>query len=79
MVPAMEDRKMRHSRVEFWDDERRIGNSLIVTLKPGFAFFPADDESVAEHVRGFDRVRDAEAAVRRSQPCRCGRCLREKH
>ena len=39
---------MKHSRIEYWDDERAIGNSLIVTLVKGWRF-----EEKGEHVRGF--------------------------
>ncbi len=44
------------------DDERSIGNSIIVTLKPEYYF-------VAEHncgVRGFDNVQDTEIGTRKS-------------
>ncbi len=61
-------------RVEHWDDERSIGNSLIVTLKPGWAFFACEDESAAEHVKGFDTVRAAQSAVRSANKCPCRRC-----
>jgi hypothetical protein len=61
----------RHAKIEFWDDERSIGNSLIVTLKPGWRF-----EEEAEHVRGFDTVRSAMKEVRSSKPCHCADCGR---
>jgi len=61
----------RHSRIEEWDDEREIGNSLIVSLKPGWAFNPSE----REHVRGFDTVADAMRGVRESKPCTCEECL----
>jgi len=41
----------RHRKIEHWDDERGIGNSLIVTLVPGYRF-----SEPGEHARGFDRV-----------------------
>jgi hypothetical protein len=43
--------------VEHWDDERTLGNGIIVTLKPGHFF---DDDC---GVRGFDTIREARAAV----------------
>jgi len=60
---------MRHVRIEHWDDERSIGNSLIVTLKKGWRF-----EELSEHVRGFDTVKEAMEEVRNSKPCFCELC-----
>jgi len=47
-----------HPHVEHWDDERRIGNGIIVTLLPGHFFY--DDCGVM----GFDTVCKAHTAVR---------------
>lgn len=47
-----------HTLVEHWDDERAIGNGIIVTLRPGHFFY--DDCGV----QGFDTEREARAAVR---------------
>ena len=60
---------MKHRNIEFWDDERSIGNSLIVTLKKGLRF-----EERGEHVRGFDTKRQAMSEVRNAQPCDCKEC-----
>jgi hypothetical protein len=49
--------KLHHPLVEFWDDEREIGNGIIVTLKPGGFFY--DDCGVM----GFDTVREAKARI----------------
>ena len=68
--------RYRGPRVLHWDDERDLGNSLIVTLVNGLAFYPHADESVAEHVKGFGSVKAAEAAVRRAKSCACARCTR---
>lgn len=46
-----------HPLVESWDDERGIGNGIIVTLQPGRFFY--DDCGVM----GFDTVREAKAAI----------------
>jgi hypothetical protein len=62
----------RHKRIQYWDDERSLGNSLIVTLHLGWQF--SDDPGNAEHVRGFDTVRDAMREVRSSIPCDCPDC-----
>lgn len=62
---------MKHKKVMFWDDERSIGNSLIVTLNKGWRF-----EERGEHVRGFDTVREAKQEVRGSQPCDCSDCTK---
>ena len=29
---------MKHSKIEYWDDERDIGNGIIVTLNYGWSF-----------------------------------------
>jgi len=63
---------MKHTKVEHWDDERSIGNSLIVTLKRGWAFDPKE----REHVRGFDTRREAMADIRKAQRCDCGECVK---
>ena len=47
-----------HPLVEHWDDERAIGNGIIVTLRPGHFFY--DDGGVM----GFDTVTEARSAVR---------------
>jgi hypothetical protein len=41
------------SYVEHWDDERSIGNGILVTLKPGYFFY--DDCGVM----GFDTHKEA--------------------
>ena len=46
-----------HPLVEHWDDERKLGNGIIVTLKPGHFFY--DDCGVM----GFDGLREARAAI----------------
>jgi hypothetical protein len=60
------------AKVETWDDERGIGNSLIVGLKRGWKW--DTDPMVPTHVEGFDTVRAAKAAVRRVLPCACSEC-----
>lgn len=47
-----------HPSIEHWDDERGIGNGIIVTLRPGLFFY--DDCGVM----GFDTVREAKREVR---------------
>lgn len=47
-----------HPLVEHWDDERGIGNGIIVTLLPGHFFY--DDCGVM----GFNTVREARNAIR---------------
>ncbi len=61
---------MKHARIEHWDDEREIGNSLIVTLKRGWRF-----GEEGEHVRGFDSKREALMEVRAAEPCYCSDCV----
>jgi hypothetical protein len=61
---------MKHSRIEYWDDERDIGNGIIVTLNYGWSFEPNEHEAV----RGFDFIKDADMAVKTSFPCDCSEC-----
>ncbi|MDQ0304913.1 hypothetical protein [Ancylobacter polymorphus] len=51
-------RPPNHPFVAHWDDERDIGNGIIVTLSPGQFFY--DDCGVM----GFDTVRAAREALR---------------
>ena len=46
-----------HPLVEYWDDERDIGNGIIVTLIPGVFFY--DDCGVM----GFDTAKEARKEV----------------
>lgn len=64
---------MKHKKVLHWDDERALGNSLIVTLARGWAF-GLNDSINAEHVNGFDTVKEAKAAVSSAKPCACFDC-----
>jgi hypothetical protein len=61
------------SKVMHWDDERKLGNSLIVTLHQGWAF-GANSTPYAEHVEGFDTVKDARSAIAAAKPCSCFDC-----
>ena len=55
--------KLRNdNRVELVDDERVIGNGVIVTLKQGWSFDPMQDNRVS----GEDTVSKAHEAVRRA-------------
>ena len=56
----------------FVDDEREIGNYIIVTLNYGWRF--PDGEYSAEHVRGFDTVQEARDYVHKAEPCHCKEC-----
>jgi hypothetical protein len=61
-----------HHKVWFWDDERNIGNSIIVTLVKGWEF--GTDTFEKRHVEGFDNIKDAVTAVKQSVPCSCDAC-----
>lgn len=71
--------KKLSSKVLYWDDERSIGNSLIVTLKSGWRFNtgPLLRPDDATHVEGFDTVREANAAVAKAVKCECYECFAE--
>jgi len=49
----------KHPIVEHWDDERSLGNGIIVTLRDGVYFY--DDCGVM----GFDTSAEAKGEVRR--------------
>jgi len=59
-------------KVQHWDDERSIGNALIVTLHYGWQF--GTDPFQPEHTLGFDTPKEAKAAVRDAIPCDCPEC-----
>jgi len=52
--------------IECWDDERDIGNGIIVTLHLGWSF-----EQSHEGVRGFDTVTEAREETRKKWLYRC--------
>jgi hypothetical protein len=59
-------------KVEHWDDERNIGNSILVTLKPGWRW--GGDPQSPTHVEGFDTPKEAKAELRSVMPCACKEC-----
>ena len=59
-------------KVQHWDDERSIGNSLIVSLKDGWEFGMDPFEKC--HVEGFDTVSEARTGIRGAIPCECDIC-----
>ena len=67
-IPKSVPNKYRE-RIAHWDDEREIGNSLIVSLKDGWKFL-----DVECHTKGFDTVRDAIDGLRETLPCDCAGC-----
>jgi hypothetical protein len=67
--------KQRHKNIMHWDDERALGNSLIVSLIHGKQF--SADIGTGEHVRGFDTVKEAMSEVRSAVDCDCNDC--KKH
>lgn len=63
----------RHPHILDWDDGRKFGDPIMVTLIPGFAF-DSNDTDAASHVCGFTGIKDAVSAAARAQPCACSRC-----
>lgn len=57
-------RMRKDRRVETVDDEREIGNGVIVTLRQGWTFDPLADNRVA----GADTVTEARALLTTAQP-----------
>ena len=59
----------------FVDDEREMGNSLIVTLVPGYAWSEDKDLSGSrEHVRGFDQISEVRDDLKFIIKCKCSSC-----
>jgi hypothetical protein len=68
-IPKSVPNKYR-ARVQYWDDERECGNSLIVSLEDGWKFINTDC-----HTSGFDTVKEAIEGLRDTIPCPCDDCL----
>jgi hypothetical protein len=62
MVSMSLEKLRKHPRVEIVDDERGIGNGVIVTLKQGWTFDTAFDN----RVRGEDTIREMLDSVKRA-------------
>ena len=63
-----------HSRIMHWDDERNIGNSIIICLNDGWEFDIDPWEKM--HVDGFDTIKEAVDGVINSIPCTCKSCVK---
>lgn len=70
MIPSYIPKRLKE-RIGHWDDERNVGNSLIITLVPGF-WFP----SVECHTIGVDTINQAIKELRESALCYCDDCKR---
>lgn len=60
--------------IQHWDDERDMGNSLIVSLRPGYKFNHDVNFLNATHVLGFDTVKEAISELRDCIVCACKQC-----
>ena len=58
------ERLRRHPRVELVDDEREIGNGIIVQLRAGWTFDQLEDNRIA----GADSVPEARRLVASAHP-----------
>ncbi len=65
--------KKYQARVMFWDDERSLGNALIIILNDGWRFTMGD----APHVIGVDTVSGALEALRSTVECCCEGCRKD--
>jgi hypothetical protein len=59
-------------KVMFLDDERSVGNGVIVTLNKGWKF--DSDPLVPTHVMGFDNHAEARQAIHYAVKCDCADC-----
>lgn len=60
--------------IQHWDDERRSGNGVLVTLSWGWSFLSGEHQGA----RGFDQVGEAQDASRLVNvfPCLCEKCVK---
>lgn len=70
MIPSSVPKKLA-KLVDHWDDERSIGNSLIVMIKGGYMW---DFDDHGTHVRGYDTVKEAVSELRAVVACNCEQC-----
>lgn len=61
------------NRIQHWDDERGIGNSLIVSLADGW-HWAGIDHYPGNHVEGFDTVAEVIYQLRQTRACDCSDC-----
>ena len=61
--------------IEAWDDEREVGNGVIVTLTRGWSFYSTEHLGVC----GFDTVTEAREGTRKKNlyRCKCAFCKTE--
>lgn len=75
VIPKSVPKKLRE-RIQFWDDERGLGNSLIVTLEHGW-HWAGIDPYPGMHVAGFDTVSEVITELRATASCNCRECVEE--
>jgi hypothetical protein len=66
--------KRDREKVLHVDDERSIGNSIIISLRDGFEF--GTDTFERRHVEGFDTITEARVGVWCAIKCECDDCLK---
>lgn len=59
-------------RIWFWDDERNIGNSIIITLKDGWC---CGTEQGLHTIAG-DSIKEAITALKDTAICNCKDCVK---
>ena len=62
----------RNNYIECFDDERKNGNGVIVTLRFGYSYYANEHSGV----QGFDTITEAVRSSRRKNifECRCKEC-----
>lgn len=64
----------RHPNIKWIDDERRLGNGIIITLQ-GLALDPHEDENQATHVFAEDTFKQVVDMLKQCKPCTCNWCV----
>lgn len=74
MIPKSIPAKLR-PHILYWDDERHLGGSIIVTMVGLLLDGPADGDGLrTTHTFGEDTVRDVVKTMRSAMPCHCDVC-----
>lgn len=68
MIPTYFPEKFK-KMIAHWDDERKSGNALIISLKDGW-HHPTSEAQVF----GVDSIKEALSELCDCKPCQCGSC-----
>ena len=67
-------RLINRDKIQYLDDERSIGNGIILTLKPGWQFDIEPFDNAGCHVAGGENMKELNEYLKNIKPCKCVRC-----